>query len=164
MTVSSVEEFDVEIAAQVRGESPAEFFDESEGEVLGVGRSSRSVEFQLRAIAEVDDGSAQGFVHGDVGVAVASDARLVAQGLAEAFADDDAGIFHGVVEIDVDITIDLDFQINQRVSGEKSEHVVEEGDSGVDPGVSLSVQVQAEFDLGLSGISFLGCSAFAHSG
>lgn len=154
----------MEIAAQVRGESPAEFFDESEGEVLGVGRSSRSVEFQLRAIAEVDDGSAQGFVHGDVGVAVASDARLVAQGLAEAFADDDAGIFHGVVEIDVDITIDLDLQINQRVSGEKSEHVVEEGDSGVDPGVSLSVQVQAEFDFGLSGISFLGCSAFAHSG
>lgn len=154
----------MEIAAQVRGESPAEFFDESEGEVLGVGRSSRSVEFQLRAIAEVDDGSAQGFVHGDVGVAVASDARLVAQGLAEAFADDDAGIFHGVVEIDVDITIDLDFQINQRVSGEKSEHVVEEGDSGVDPGISLSVQVQAEFDFGLSGISFLGCPAFAHSG
>ena len=154
----------MEIAAQIRGESPAELFDEGEGEVLGVGRISRSVEFQLRAIAEVDDGSAQGFVHGDVGVAVASDARLVAQGLAEAFADDDAGIFHGVVEIDVDITIDLDLQINQRVSGEKSEHVVEEGDSGVDPGVSLSVQVQAEFDFGLSGISFLGCSAFAHSG
>jgi len=164
MTVSSVEEFDVEIAAQVRGESSAEFFDESEGEVLGVGRISRSVEFQLRAIAEVDDGSAQSFVHRDVGVAVASDSRLVAYGFAEAFADDDAGIFHGVMEIDADITIDLDFQINQRVSGEKSEHVVEEGDSGVDPGVSFSVQVQAESDFSLSGISFLGCAAFAHSG
>ena len=154
----------MEIAAQVRGESPAEFFDEGEGEVLGVGRISRSVEFQLRAIAEVDDGSAQSFVHRDVGVAVASDSRLVAQGFAEAFADDDSGIFHGVMEIDADITIDLDFQINQRVSGEKSEHVVEEGDSGVDPGVSFSVQVQAEFDFSLSGISFLGCAAFAHSG
>ena len=154
----------MKIAAQIRDESPAKFFDESEGEVLGIGRSSWSVEFQLRAIAEVDDGSAQGFIHGDVGVAVAPDARLIAQGLPEAFAHNDAGIFHGVVEIDVDITIDLDFQINQRVSGEKSEHVVKERDSGVDPGVPFSVQVQAEFDFGLSGTSLLGCAAFAHSG
>ena len=95
-------------------------------------------------------------------MAVASDAGLIAQGFAEAFSDDDPGVFHGVVVIDFDISINLDFEIDEGVSGKKSEHVVEKGDSGIDPGDSLSVQVQAEFDFGLSSVSFLGCAAFAH--
>ena len=103
----------MEIATEIRGESPAEFFDESEGEILGIRGIGWRIEFQLWAIAEIDDGAAERFVHGDVGVAVASDAGFVAKGFTKALADDDTGILHGVVEIDVDITIDLDFEVDE---------------------------------------------------
>ena len=89
------------------------------------------VEDERRPAGEVDGDLGQALVHRDDGPAVAVDAALVAEGLLEGLAEDDADVFDGVVGVDLQIALGLDLQIDQAVAAEQVEHVVEEPDAGV---------------------------------
>ncbi len=62
---------------------------------------------QAWAAGEVDDHARQRFVQRHVGVTVATDALLVADGLGECLAQGDTDVFHGVVVIDVQVALAL---------------------------------------------------------
>ena len=64
---------------------------------------------------------------GHVGVAVAADALLVADGLGEGLAEGDADVLDGVVIVDMQVALALDVQVDQAVAGDLVHHVVEEG-------------------------------------
>ncbi len=57
------------------------------------------------AAGEVDGGDGEGLVHGHDEVAGAEDAALVAEGLRDGLAEGDAGVFDGVVLVDVEVAL-----------------------------------------------------------
>ena len=75
-------------------------------------------------------------------MAVAADARLVAQGLAQGLAEADADVLDRVVLVDVQVALGVDRQIDRRVLGQQRQHVVEEADAGGDLGLPDAVEVQ----------------------
>ena len=83
-----------------------------------------------RASAEIDRGDPQGLVHRHQKISGAQNAALVAQGSIEGLAQSDADIFDGVVLIDVEIAVALQFKIEAAVMREQFQHVIEEANAG----------------------------------
>ena len=77
----------------------------------------------------VDDALRDGLVERHEGVAVAADAGLVAERLAQRLADADRGVLDGVVGVDVQVALGADREVDQRVTAERGEHVVVEADA-----------------------------------
>ena len=72
---------------------------------------------------------------------VADDAFLVSHGLCHRLAQCDAYIFNRVVVIDVGIAHGLDVQVDQAVTGDLVQHVLEERDARLEIGCTAAVQV-----------------------
>lgn len=64
-------------------------------------------------------------VHGKIERGVTGNAAPVAQRPGNRLADGDAGIFHGVMVIDMQIALDLDVHVDQRMAAELVQHMVE---------------------------------------
>lgn len=118
------------VGPQIGYESPKEFFYEAERHIGGVWGIVRSVEDKNWAVAEIDDDASESFVHGHVGVTVSLDACFVAEGFPNGVAEDDAGVFDGVVTIDFKISVDVDGEVDERVLRKQREHVIEKRESG----------------------------------
>lgn len=155
VAIPPVEDFHVEIGPQIRREGAAKFLDQTEGEVL----SRRSVHIRAKlqpgTIAEVDDDTGERFVHGDIGKPVAGDPDLVAQRFFDAFPEHDARILNSVVEINLHIADDFEVQIARRVPREEGQHVIEEGDAGIDRGAPFAIEIDREGDVRFCGFSRL---------
>jgi hypothetical protein len=78
---------------------------------------------------------------------------LVAYRLGEGLAKGYADVLDGVMRVNVQITFGDNLQIEHAVTRHLVEHMVEEAYSGGKPGASGAVQIQANLDLGLQGIS-----------
>ena len=76
-------------------------------------------------------------------------------------ADGDAGVFGGVVKIDVQIAFRPHRQIHQAVPRQLFHHVIEKSNSGVDVVFAGAVEVHRYLDIGFLGFS--GDFCFAHS-
>ena len=81
-------------------------------------------------------------------VAVAADARLVAQRLPQCLAQADAHVFDRVVLIDVQVALRSDRQVAGRVLGQQRQHVIEEADAGGDLRLAGAVEIQFQLDRG----------------
>ena len=68
---------------------------------------------QVGAPGDVDDGMSQGLVQGNAGLAEAADAALVPQGDAQGLTDADGGVLHGVVHVDLGVTVGAHRQIDE---------------------------------------------------
>ena len=77
-------------------------------------------------------------------VAVAANARLVAQRLLHRLPEGNADVFDRVVLIDVQIALGLDVQIDRRVLGQQRQHVVEKADAGRNLAVARSRRDSAQ--------------------
>ena len=106
------------------------------------------------AAGEIDHHPRQRLVERHVGVAVADQAALVADRLADRLAEGDADVLDGVVAVDVQVALGLDLEIDQAVAGDLLEHVVEEADAGGELGGAGAVEVDAR-----PGSSFPWCRA-----
>lgn len=155
MPIASIKDFEVNIGAQVRGESPEEFFHQAEGKILSVGGLRGSAEFQPGTVAEIDNDPGQAFIHRDISVAVTGNPMFVAQGFAQALAEDDPAILDCVMVIHLDISPDLQFQVNEGMAREQGEHVVKERDARLDRGFTAPIKVEGKLDVCLSGFSRL---------
>src|SRR6185369_6328556 len=94
-----------------------------------------------------------GFVHRNHRIAIAVDAGPVAQGLGDRFADGDAGILGGVMEVDMKIALRLHIEVDQAVAGELLQHVIQETDAGRDFRPAGAVEIDGNRDLGLLGLA-----------
>ena len=86
-------------------------------------------------------------------MAVATDPRLVRQGHAESLTEADAEIFDGMVIVDVGIALAAHGQVEEAVPRHLGEHVIDEGDSGLDLALAAAVENEAEVEVGLGGIA-----------
>ena len=74
---------------------------------------------EVRATSEVYDGGRESLYKGSGGVGEADEFRAVSQSIVEGASEDEAGIFHGVVVIDVKVSLSLDGEVHARVVGEQ---------------------------------------------
>ena len=107
---------------------------------------------QQAASAPVEGAGDQCLVHWDEGVAVACEARLVADGVSQGLSKRDADVFHGVVVVNVQVAGRLDTQVQQSMPGDVGEHVVEKADAGDDLAPAVAVQGDAQGDVRLRGL------------
>ena len=112
-----------------------------------------SVPDKVGPATEIDGCGRQRFIHGQRAVAITADACLVAQRLQHSLAQCNAGVFHAVMGINVQIALHLDIQIDERVPGQKMEHVIEEPDAGGDVSLAGAIEVDADADLRFVGLA-----------
>ncbi|MNC17940.1 hypothetical protein D3C75_658330 [compost metagenome] len=143
-------------------EALEKFLEQVDVEAADRGAGEGHVHLQAWAAGEVDHHARQRLVQRHVGVAVADDALLVADGLGEGLADGDADILDGMVVVDVQVALALDVQVDQPVAGDLVEHVLEEGYTDVESGLAGAIQIDGNLDLGFQGIALDGRLAFGH--
>jgi hypothetical protein len=86
-------------------------------------------------------------------MAVTADAFFVTHGLGKSLTQGDAHVFNGVVAIDVQVAHRVDVQIDQAVTGDLIEHVIEETNAGMQLGRAGAVEIDSNSDLGFSGVA-----------
>src|SRR4029450_4815849 len=64
---------------------------------------------------------------------------------------DDRDVLDAVVSVDVDVARRVDPEVDERVLGQRDEHVVVEAHAGRDLGLAGAVEVEGEVDLRLTG-------------
>ena len=77
---------------------------------------------------------------------VSADSFFVAERLRKCLPERDAAIFDGVMRVHFQVADCFESQINDRVFGEQSEHVIEEWNSSFDGGLARAVNVETHFD------------------
>ena len=105
---------------------------------------------QVRAAGDIQRAARQAFVHRQH-EAEAGDAALVAERLVQRFTQRQAGVFHRVVIVDIQIAFDVDLHAEAAVGGDLIQHVVEEADAGFDLAAAFAIQPDVDVDLRLFG-------------
>jgi hypothetical protein len=174
MGFTAIEQCQVKIASGFVGKPLKKFPRQTEAE--GTGHILNLVRFgdpalaegiqtlvdEERASTEVDDTSCKTFIHryigfsseGVLGVksrAVPTNAAFVTQGLGKGLAQCDAAVLHGVVRIDFQVTLALQFEVANGVFGEECEHVIQKGDTCLDSGFTSAIDGQFQLDGGFFG-------------
>ena len=156
VAVLAVQQVDVQGQAGVQHQGAEEFLGQAGVEGADPGLGQGHVIMEMGPVGKVGAHPGQGLVHGHVGMAVAADARLVAQGPGKGHAQADAQVLDGVVVVDLGVAGGGDLQVEQPVDREQGEHVVHEADAGAHRRPALAVQVEADADVGLPGAPFNG--------
>ncbi len=158
--ILAADDFDVEVGEGKRAEAAHELLHklEVEADADGVHTLGHGVDEQ-GAAAEVDGEAGERFVHGQEAPAVAADAFLLAEGVAEALAQHDAHVLDGVVEVHLGVAGGVDGEVKEPVLGEQGKHVVEEGHAGLDLAATGAVHVQFHADVCLRGLAVTGGGA-----
>ena len=111
------------------------------------------VHVQAWAAREIHHYTTQSLVQRHVGVAVTAYALLVAHGLGKGLAQGDAHILHRVVAVDVQVTLALNVQIDQTMTGNLVDHVIQKTNASVQLGLATAVQIDANGDLGFQRVT-----------
>ena len=106
---------------------------------------------KVGAAGDVHNGLAQCFVHGQLARPETTNAGLIPQRLVQRLPQHNARVLHGVVRINVDVTVGVHRQVEAAVRAEGGEHVVKERQPRVDVSAPRAVQVDAHGDAGFPG-------------
>ena len=130
MVRAAVHRFDVHVGARAAREALKEIGDQFGLQIAHQPRAHLGVDGEGRAAAQVHGCNGQRFIHRHQKVSGAQDAALVAEGAVEGFAQRDADVLDGVVLVDIEIAVALEFEIECAVAGEQLQHVIEEANAG----------------------------------
>ena len=96
-------------------------------------------------------------------MAEADDALSPAERLLQRAAEADGDVFRRVVRVDLEVALSADSYVNQAVSRDLLQKVVEHADAGRDGGLSAAVQVHFDADPRLLGLAlFLTVATVSH--
>jgi hypothetical protein len=113
----------------------------------------RHVEFEARPAREVDHDARQRLVERHVRMAVAADALAVADRLRDGLTERDADILDRVVIVDMRVAMRFDLEIDQTVSRDLVEHMVEKRHAGGQLLLAGAVEIELHTDLRFAGIA-----------
>src|SRR4051812_23998591 len=91
--------------------------------------------------AQINNGARQCFVHRYVGDAVTLDAALVAERFGERLAKRDGDVFDRMMAVNLQVAGACHLKVEQAVTGEQVEHMIEKADARSDGGYAAPVQV-----------------------
>ena len=94
-----------------------------------------------------------GLIHRNDGGRITPDTLEVAQRPAHRLADHDAGVLGGVVKIDMEVALRAHLEVDQRMTRQLFEHVIEKTDPGVDVVFAVTVEIERDEDIGLLGLA-----------
>ena len=112
--------------------------------------NSPSNEVNGRPEMSIGGGGAR-LVHRHDRVAEAADAGAVAERLVERLPERDAGVLDGVVRAGLEVALDLHVEVEEAVTSDRVEQVVEEAHAGRALTRARAVQVERQLDVGLAG-------------
>jgi hypothetical protein len=140
----------VKIAANLAREGSPKVFDQFDIQLANPVANSRDAINHERAPAEVNNRSHQSFVHRHISRAETNYACLVSKSLAEGLADGKRDVFNRVMPIDFQISRAGDFQVEQTMSREQVEHMIEKADAGCDLRITSPIEVDLNLNIGLA--------------
>ena len=124
----------------------------------------RALETAVGSAAEVDQDMRLGLVHRQR-EAEAADAAAAVERLRQRLAEGDRRILEAVMGVDLEIALAGDGQREAAMGRDLVEHMVEEGEAGVDPPRLGAVEVDGDRDLRLLGLAHqLGAAAIRRLG
>ena len=126
-----------------------EFFHQLRVKCPDLFRWNLRLQAQAAAAGQVHCAEDERFVHGQDAAAVAADAALVAQRLAQRLAQDDADVLDAVVVVDLGVAGASQGQIKAAVLGKEGQHMVQKADAGLHLACAGAVQAEAKRDGGL---------------
>ena len=145
VTRPAVQDFQVHVGARGRRETFEEVLHQFRLQVA----DARDLELQVydgeRPARQVDGGDGQRFIHRHHEVAGAVDPALRADGFRDRRTEREAGIFDGVMLVDVEISGRLQFQVEPAVAREQLQHVIEKSHAGGDAIPAASFDREPDF-------------------
>jgi hypothetical protein len=145
---AAVENLRVQIGAGVVDESAEEVLDQFGLQIAYQADFHAILVYERGASAEIDSDYGERFVHGENKVSGAIDAFAIAEGLGKKLPDDDAGVFNGVVLIDVEIAFGRELEVKRAVFGEQLQHVIEEANARRNLVAATAFDAEFATDLG----------------
>ena len=113
---------------------------------------------QVGTTREVEHDLDGGFVERDTVRCEPANASLVAPGHPEGLPERDPDVFDRVVGVDLEIARGVDLEIEAPVTTKLVKHVAEEGQAGLDVGLTGAIEIERNVDLGLLGGALVGSS------
>ena len=153
MVRAAVHGLDVNVGAGAAGEAFEEVGDQFGLQVADQARANLGVNGEGGAAAQVDGGDGEGFVHRHEEVSGAQNAALVAECAVECLAERDADVFDGVMLIDIEIAVALEFEIECAVAREQLQHVIEEANAGGDFVLAAAFDGEPDGDARFCGVA-----------
>src|SRR5690606_10259424 len=153
MRVLSAQVVDVQRDLRVIDEAAEELGGEVDVEAADERARERHVPLQPGTSGEIDDDARERLVERNVGMAVATDALLVADRARDRLAERDADVLDRVVRVDVQVAFALDLQIDESVTRDLVEHVVEERHAAGELALAGAVEIDEDPHAGLGGIA-----------
>ena len=151
--VDAVNVLEMQGDAGVHGEGLEPFAHKFGIEVPDLGARKVATENEEGAAGHIDSAARQGFIHGQVTRAIAADSLAVAQGLGDRLTQGNAGIFHGVMIVNVQVAFGFQCHVDQRMAGQLLQHMVEETYSRSDFICAFAVEVDFACDFSFCGFA-----------
>ena len=124
----------------------------SKAPIRSVGNSV--LEDEERPPRHVERDPGQGFVHRQQAVGVAGQAALVAERLGQRLAQGDADVLDRVVIVDVAVALGPNGEVDEGMTRQLIEHMIEKADAGRDVGNARPVEIEADLDARLLGLAY----------
>ena len=154
VTITAIQNLSMDIRTEITRHSTEEFFYQSELKILRIWSVLRVTELKVWSIRKVDHYPAKSLIHGRIGTAISNNPGLIAQGFIDRLPNSNGTVFGRMMLIDMQITFDPQFQINQRMPRELFNHMIQKTNAGghfIFPG---SIEIQLDENLGFLGVSF----------
>ena len=124
----------------------------------------REAPAQVRPTRAIQGHLHQGLIEGRQEVPEAVDAAAVPKGLGEGLPEGDAHVLVGVVVVDVGVARGADLQIDQAVTADLVEHVIEEGHTGGHLAGATAIEAELHPHVGFPGDAVDLCGAAGVAG
>ncbi len=163
MGVTAAQIVDVQRDQRVVDEALEKFPKQIDIEVADTGAGQFNRILQTRPPRTVERHPRQGFIQRHIGMTVTANPAFIAQRLLDCLAQGNADVLDGMMGVDMQIALGFDLKINQAMSGDLIEHVVEKRQATSKFGVSSTVQIDLNLNPGFQGIALDCCDACRHA-
>jgi hypothetical protein len=163
MRGAAVKNAEMHIGAGGLREALEEIFGEFGLKITDARAGNLGVDNAERAATQIDGAGGERFIHGHQKISGAQNSALAAEGFLHRLAKGDSDVFDGVVLIDVQIASRVQLEIERAVPSYEFQHVIEETNTRADMRFAVAVEIQAEGDIGLIGLTTNLCGSWYHS-
>src|SRR5271154_7639980 len=146
MAVDAIERLDVQRESRIAGEGLEELAPQRSVESADpLGREFR-LEDEERPARYVERDPRQGFIHRQQAVGVTGQAALVAERFGQRLAQGDADVLDRVMVVDVAVALGPDGEVDEGMTRQLVEHMIEKADAGRDVGDARPIEIEADLD------------------
>ena len=104
---------------------------------------------KIRSAAKINRTKDQRIIHRQDKGSVTHHAGFISDGFFQCLPQNDTGIFHGMMSVHVQITVDTALQIHKTMLCKSRKHMIKETDPRLHPGCSAAVKHQLHTDVRL---------------